>query len=120
MGTDPFFEFLDPMDCLLHCYRELKKREPGVSHRYITASLGLKSSGTFALIMRGKFHPSPGIVDGLARIFKLDADKRDHLALLLEIRRMKHPSARRLAQNLVRSMAVRSHLNHYNAYKPVS
>lgn len=94
-------DFLDPGECLLYCFRELKRSQPGASHRYIAAAIGMKSSASFALLVRGRIHPSPGIIDALARIFGLDEEDRDHLALLFELRRVRDPSVRRIMQDLI-------------------
>ncbi len=94
-------QFIDPGECLLHYFRELKRSQPGASHRYIAAAIGMKSSASFALLIRGRIHPSPRSIDALARVFSLDQEERDHLALLFEVRRVRDPSARRILQNLI-------------------
>lgn len=94
--------FSDPGECLRHCFRELKRSHPGASHRYIAAAIGMKSSASFTLLMRGRIHPSPETIDALARVFGLGREERDHLALLFELRRMRDPAVRRLLQDMIR------------------
>lgn len=101
MERDSFFRFDDPAACLLHCYRELKAREPGISHRYVVAQLGLKSSGAFARMLGGKFLPSPAVIDSLARIFAWDEARRRHFVLITECRRVKDPGVQSLLRRLV-------------------
>ncbi len=99
---------LDPGECLRKCFQELKRHHPGASHRYIAAAIGLKSSASFTLLINGRIHPTPRIIDALARVFGLDRRERDHLSLLFELRRMRDPSARSIVQDLVRARAARS------------
>jgi|GEM_PF-5880397 len=106
MEPDDFFTIDDPAECLLYCYRQLKRKEPGISHRFIIAKLGLKSSGAFARMLAGKFLPSPEIVGKLAKIFALTEAEREHLAWTVELRRLKDPSIRRIISGMIR----RSHL----------
>lgn len=100
-------EYLDSGECLLHCFRELKRSQPGASHRYIAAAIGMKSSASFALLVQGRIHPSPPIIDALARVFGLDPEERNHLALLFELRRVRDPSARRILKELIIGRATR-------------
>lgn len=95
------YGFLDPGQCLLRCFRDLKRSHPGASHRYIAASIGMKSSASFTLLIRGRIHPSPRVVDALARVFGLGAEERDHLSLLFEMRRMQDPAARGILRRLI-------------------
>jgi hypothetical protein len=99
---------LDPGEFLRKCFQELKRNHPGASHRYIAAAIGMKSSASFTLLIRGRIHPTPRIIDALACVFGLDKRERDHLSLLFELRRMRDPSARRIVQDLVLERALRS------------
>jgi hypothetical protein len=101
MERDPFFNFDDPAECLLHCYGELKSKEPGISHRYVVAQLGLKSSGVFARMLAGKFLPSPTIIDRLAHVFAWDEAHRNHFALIIECKRVKDPRVQSLLRRMV-------------------
>ncbi|MDB5051881.1 MAG: hypothetical protein JWO30_4952 [Fibrobacteres bacterium] len=83
------FEFRDPGAFLKLKYQALKEAEPGVSHRYISASLGFKSPAIFCQIINGRIEPSPKTLDGLARLFKLGGVERDFLAHLFILRKIK-------------------------------
>jgi hypothetical protein len=100
--------YMDSGECLLQCFRELKRSQPGASHRYIAAAIGMKSSASFALLVQGRIHPSPSIIDALARVFGLDPEERDHLALLFELRRVRDPSVRRILMEMIVERATRS------------
>lgn len=100
-------EYLDSGECLLRCYRELKRSQPGASHRYIAAAIGMKSSASFALLVQGRIHPSPSIIDALARVFGMDPEERNHLALLFELRRVRDPYVRRVLKELIIGRAER-------------
>ncbi|HKP96942.1 MAG TPA: hypothetical protein VJ385_14425 [Fibrobacteria bacterium] len=99
-GPTRITEFIDAGECLLHYFRELKRSQPGVSHRYIAAAIGMKSSASLVLLIRGRIHPSPRSIDALARVFSLNPEERNHLAVLFELRRVRDPSARYILQNL--------------------
>jgi hypothetical protein len=96
------FAFTDPGFFLLECYRELKRSSPGVSHRYLAAALNLKSSAAFGHIVAGRINPGPDLIDGLARVFRLDREQRDFLAILFSLRHLKDPAARRVILERVR------------------
>jgi plasmid maintenance system antidote protein VapI len=108
VGPTRITEFLDSGECLVHCFRELKRSHPGASHRYIAAAIGMKSSASFALLVQGRIHPAPEVIDALARVFGLGPDARDHLALLFELRRVRDPSVRDILRNLILTRAARS------------
>lgn len=91
---DSVFSFSDPGDYLRSAYQALKRVEPGVSHRYIALALGQRSSAAFCLLAVGRMHPSPEVINRLAKVFSLDRVERDHLALLFALRRMNDPSLR--------------------------
>jgi hypothetical protein len=80
------FDFRDPGDFLKASYQALKETDPGVSHRYISASLGFRSPAIFCQIISGRIKPSAKTIDGLARLFRLDAMERDFLAHLFMLR----------------------------------
>jgi hypothetical protein len=61
----------------------------------------MKSSASFALLVQGRIHPSPRIIDALARVFGLDPEERNHLALLFEFRRVRDPSVRHILKELI-------------------
>jgi hypothetical protein len=88
------YTFTDPGNFLLACYRELKRIEPGASHRYLAAALNLKSPAAFGHIVAGRINPGPDLIDGLARVFRLDREQRDFLAILFSLRHLKDPAAR--------------------------
>lgn len=92
---------LDPGEFLRLCFQELKQHHPGASHRYIAAAIGMKSSASFTLLVRGRIHPTPRIIDALAQVFGLDRKARDHLSLLFELRRMRDPSVRRMITEMI-------------------
>ena len=92
--NESIYGFCDPGAFLRSAYRVLKKREPGISHRYISAVLGLKSPAIFCLLTRGKLHPSPLVLDGLARIFSLGRRERAYLSLLFILRKNRDPLLR--------------------------
>ena len=75
-------DYQDPGAFLKARYRALKESEPGLSHRYISASLGFRSPTIFCQIISGRIRPSARTIDGLARLFRLDAEERDMLAYL--------------------------------------
>jgi len=80
------FDFQDPGEFLKARYLAFKETEPGISHRYISASLGFRSPAIFCQIVSGRINPSAKTIDGLARLFKLDAVERDFLAHLFMLR----------------------------------
>lgn len=90
--TDSVFDYTNPGTFLKWAYQRLKRKEPGVSHRYISEVLGQKSSATFWLLIEGRTHPTPRVIDGLAKVFSLDRRERDHLSLLFALRKMEDPS----------------------------
>jgi plasmid maintenance system antidote protein VapI len=106
-GPTRISEYIDSGECLLHCFRELKRAHPGASHRYIAAAIGMKSSASFALLVQGRIHPTPPIIDALARVFGLDPEDRNHLALLFEFRRIRDPSVRRMLMEMITVRAAR-------------
>lgn len=105
------FSFSDPGDYLRAAYQSLKRKEPGVSHRYIAMALGQRSSAAFCLLADGRMHPSPGVVDRLAEVFALDRLERDHLALLFALRRTNDPSLREYVLHAVSLHTSRSPSN---------
>jgi hypothetical protein len=84
--TLSIFSFRDPGAFLKARYLALKETDPGVSHRYISASLGFRSPAIFCQIINGRIRPSARTIDGLARLFGLDAVERDFLAHLFMLR----------------------------------
>jgi hypothetical protein len=84
---------------LVDCFFALKQKHPGISHRYISARLGLRSPAVFCHILNGKFHPSPRTIDRLALLFELTPALRNRLALLLEARRVKDPFVRAMMRD---------------------
>jgi hypothetical protein len=105
-GPGRIFGFFDPAECLRYCFRELKRSQPGASHRYVAAAIGMKSSAALTLLMRGRIRPAPHIIDALARVFGLNREERNHLALLFELRRVRDPSVRRLLLDMILSRAL--------------
>lgn len=81
----------DPGAYLREAYTELKRSEPGVSHRYISMAIGHRSSAAFCLLMHGRMHPTARVLDGLADVFDLDRTERAHLSLLFAMRRVSDP-----------------------------
>lgn len=106
-GPAGFHDTLDPGEYLRTCLQELKRNHPGASHRYIAAAIGMKSSASFALLVRGRILPSPRIIDSLARVFGLEREERDHLALLFELRRVRDPAVHRIMQEVIRKRSYR-------------
>ncbi|MBW8886399.1 MAG: hypothetical protein JF616_01470 [Fibrobacteres bacterium] len=86
--TYSIFEFREPGGFLKQRYQALKEAEPGISHRYISACLGFRSPAVFCQIVNGRIQPSAKSIDGLARVFKLDAMERDFLAHLFMLRKI--------------------------------
>lgn len=82
------FDYRDPSDFLRARYLALKKAEPGISHRYISACLGFRSPAIFCQIVSGRINPSARTIDGLARLFRLDTVERDFLAQLFMLRKV--------------------------------
>jgi hypothetical protein len=96
------YTFTDPGTFLSECYRELKRSSPGASHRYLAAALNLKSPAAFGHIVAGRINPGPHLIDGLARVFSLDREQRDFLAILFSLRHLKDPAARSVILDRVR------------------
>ena len=81
-------DYQDPGAFLKARYLALKESEPGLSHRYISASLGFRSPTVFCQIISGRIRPSARTIDGLARLLRLDAEERDVLAYLFMLNKV--------------------------------
>lgn len=68
----------------------------------------MKSSASFTLLIRGRIHPTPRIIDALAQVFNLDRQERNHLSLLFELRRMRDPSVRHMVTEMIQARALQS------------
>jgi hypothetical protein len=101
--TERIFTFTDPGSFLLECHAELKRSSPGASHRYLAAALNLKSPAAFGHIVAGRINPGPHLIDGLARVFRLDRKQRDFLAILFSLRHLKDPAAREMILDHLRA-----------------
>lgn len=102
------FSFSDPGDYLRSAYQSLKRKEPGISHRYIAMALGQRSSAAFCMLISGRMHPTPETIDRLAGIFMLGRLERDHLALLFALRRTGDASLREYVMHAVSIEAAQS------------
>jgi hypothetical protein len=103
---DRIFSFTDPGSFLIECYADLKRSHPGASHRYLAAALNLKSPAAFGHIIAGRINPGPQVIDGLARVFSLDREQRDFLAILFSLRHVKDPAARAVLLERVRASYI--------------
>jgi len=81
----------DPGAYLREAYDDMKRRVPGISHRYISMAIGHRSSAAFCLLLDGRMHPTPRVLDGLADVFDLNRFERAHLSLLFALRRVGDP-----------------------------
>ena len=87
-GSLDIFEYDDPGVFLRDAYNELKTKEPGISHRYISSKLGVKSSAVFCQILTGRINPTRDKIHIIAKIFSLDENERDYISLLFQIRKI--------------------------------
>lgn len=84
-------DFSSPNDYLLAAYNYQKKQEPGISHRFLAASMGYKSAAAFVDIVKGRVFPSKRALNALKEIFSLCEEEMMCLVYLFAIRSIRKP-----------------------------
>lgn len=85
------FAFSSPGKYLTSLYQYFKSKEPGLSHRYLSASMGYKSPAAFTDITKGRVIPNKKALKVLQRIFCINEEEFEFLVLLFIMQNIRNP-----------------------------
>lgn len=117
------YEFTDFRAYLNSYFAAKKKSGRGFSTRRWCQDLGLKSSSTLNMILRGRRNPGPNIVDRLVQYFEFSAHQRDYFETLVKLEKSKDDSERKVRHfERLRSIHPRKdvHLIDFNLFSSIS
>lgn len=94
---DSIYTYIDYRKFLADFYQEKKAANKHFSHRLIAGKVGLKSTGHFSLILKGKANISSELVHRFCELLKLRKKEADYFECLVHYNQAKSESDRRRA-----------------------
>ncbi|MBD3314495.1 MAG: TIGR02147 family protein [Chitinivibrionales bacterium] len=102
------YDYTDYRAFLQDYYLEHKERNPHFSHRYIAQKLGLKSTGHFAQIVRGRVNISTALIPRFIEFLKFNRKEGDYFENLVLFEQAKnHGEKRRYYEKLLALKGIR-------------
>jgi uncharacterized protein (TIGR02147 family) len=94
---DSIYTYTDYRKYLADFYREKKAANRHFSHRHIAAKIGLKSTGHFSLVIKGKANISSQLTSRFCELMKLRKKETEYFESLVHYNQAKTDSDRRKA-----------------------